>query len=145
MTTLEEKRKILEQKREANRAAAEAAKSAAEEKALDDAIAAEGALEQARMKHGHDRAIHVEIKGAGCVVVHWPDKAIWWHFENRGILKKDGMTAALCEELVCRVLDYPTVDRYKEMTHRNPDTSVQVANLLVSAMQTKKRDEEGNE
>lgn len=138
---LEDLKKQLEAKREASRRAYDAAAKAVEVERLKDAIAAEDALQAAREKYGLDRAVLVDVRGAGSVVVHWPDKQQWWAFQNRGGLKANGLTAELCEQLVTHSLDYPSLERYKEYSARAPNISIQVAGVIVTAMVADKDDE----
>lgn len=139
LSPLQRRRLEVEAKRNANKAKAEALAEARELALLDD----EEAYEDARAKAyddpaiGPDRCLGGLIEGAGgsgYVLFRWPDEVTWRHFQNRGILKKDGLTTELADDLTCRCLVYPKLEQWREIMRRNPSASFQVAAKITEAM-----------
>lgn len=139
LSRLELRRLEVEAKRNANTARAETMAEERELALLDD----EEAYEDARAKAYEDPAIGPDrclggliggAGGAGHVLFKWPDEITWRHFQNRGILKKDGLTTELADDLTCRCLVYPALDRWREIMRRNPSASFQVAAKITEAM-----------
>lgn len=139
LSKLEQRRLEVEAKRNANRAKAEALAEQRELALLDD----EERYEEARARAyedpgiGPDRCLGGLIEGAGGaghVLFRWPDEITWRHFQNRGILKKDGLNTELADDLSCRCLLYPELDKWREIMRRNPSASFQVAAEITAAM-----------
>lgn len=136
-TPLEMKREELAAKREANRILAESMEETREQARVADEIAYEEARARAYAdpKLGPDRVVGGEIKSAGFVLLRWPDAVTWRHFQNLGILKKDGLKQELCDDLVCRCLEYPDLAKFRQLLERNPAASVQLTTVLIDQMQ----------
>lgn len=137
MSRLEQMRAALAAKRAENRRTAEAAVEAGELARVEDELAYEEARARAyaEPRIGPDRVVGGEIAGAGFCVLIWPDPVVWRGFQDRGILKKDGLKQELCDELVSRCVRYPEPARFKAMLEKNPAASVQLATALINAMQ----------
>lgn len=131
---LEALRKQLLEQRAKTKAIADAQQEAAELARLEDEIAYEQAREKAYGDYGAGHVIGGEIKGAGFVVLRWPDQFTWRYFVNQGILRKDKLTEELCQGLVHKCLVYPALDKFKQMFDRNPNTAVQLAGKIIAAM-----------
>jgi hypothetical protein len=136
-TPLEAALAKLAAQREANRAAAEAIEAARELARIEDEIRCEEALGRAFAdpKLGPERVIGGRIEGAGCVVLTLPDAVVWTQFQDKGILKPNGLNTGLCDDLVCRCVYYPELPVFRAMLARNPAASVQLATEIVKAME----------
>lgn len=141
---LAELRRRAEEKRAANRRRAEGAQADAEKARLVDQIAYEEALEAAYSKYGVGQVISGEITGSGWVILRWPNEIEYKVFADRGILKQDGLTLGLCDQICAQCLVYPDPERFKQYRKRNPHASIRLANRLVEAMAPKVA-EEGKE
>lgn len=139
LSLLERRRLEVEAKRLVNKAKAEEVPEASVLARLDD----EEAFEEARAKAysdpaiGPDRCIWGRIEGAGDIgfaLFKWPDDANWRHFQNKGILKKDGLSTELADDLTCRCLLYPSLEKWREIMRRNPAASFTVAAEITAAM-----------
>lgn len=139
LSKLERRRLEIEAKREANKAKAEAFAEARELALLDD----EDAYEDARAKAyedpsiGPDRCLGGLLEGAGAsghVLFKWPSEIEWRRFQDRGIMKKDGLTTELADDLTSRCLLYPNQEKWKEIRQRNPSASFQVAVKITEAL-----------
>jgi hypothetical protein len=135
-TPLEMKREELAAKRDANRKVAEAMAEAREQAMIDDEVAYEEARASAYAdpKLGPERVTGGLVKGAGFVLLRWPDAVTWRHFQNLGILKKDGMKQELCEDLLCRSVVYPDLPKFRQILERNPSASVQLTTMIIDQM-----------
>ena len=145
LSRLEQRRREVEQKRLANTARAEALAEERELALLDD----EEAYEEARAKAyddpaiGPDRCVGGLLRGAGAaghVLFKWPGSVDWTHFQNRGILKKDGLTTELADQLTCKCLLYPSLEAWGEIRRRNPSASMQSAVQITEAMSPAEQD-----
>lgn len=141
MSHIEELRAKAEALREGNRRRAEVKQEAKEEERLLDLIAYEEALTTAYDKYGPDRVISGEITGSGWVILRWPNEIEYKVFADRGILKQDGMSLALCDQICAQCLIYPDADRFKTYRKANPHATIRLANKLVEAMAPKAEEE----
>lgn len=109
---------------------------------LKDEIAAQEAFGQACADHGDGRVLPMmRIEGGGFVVVRWPDKPRWTAFVNRGILKSDKLTAALCEEAACSGLVYPDQTKFSGYLSKNPNAAIVIVERLIKAMRPEDEEE----
>lgn len=136
LLSLEEIKAKVAAARDANQALAEKAAEGAEGPRLLDELAYEGARAKAYTDPavGPARVVGGEIKGAGFVLLRWPDAINYVYFVNKGILKPNGLTSELCRELVCRCVLYPAIDPFKTILERNPGAAVALATKLLEGM-----------
>ena len=139
-----ELRRRVEEKRAANRRRAEGAQAEAEPARLLDQEAFEDALETAYSKYGPGQVISGEITGSGWVILRWPNDIEYKVFADRGILKQDGLTLGLCDQICAQCLVYPDAEKFKGDRKRKPHASIKLANRLVEAM-SPKAEAEGKE
>lgn len=133
---LEAARAKLKAVQDANQAALDAAGEKRELVRLEEEARFEEALGRAYAdpKLGAERVIGGEIEGAGFAILKLPDPITWQHFQDRGILKKDGLSTGLCDDLVTRCIYYPDLQTFRQMLDRNPAASVKLTSLLTDAM-----------
>ena len=56
---------------------------------------------------------HGEITGSGWVILRWPNEIEYKIFADRGILKQDGLTLGLCDQICAQCLVYPDAEKFK--------------------------------
>lgn len=134
---LKRRRAEVEAKRAANTATAEARKAERELALLDDEEACEEAARKAYENPDTPPGRCIGpgcLEGAGWTLFRWPDTIVWTRFQDKGILKKDGLTTALADDLTTRCLLYPTAEKWKEYRQTNPTASMKIAVLITEAM-----------
>lgn len=145
MSDLEALRRQLEEEKQKAKEAARKRAEAVEARMLLDEIEAQKAWTAACEKYGDHRVLPViKLDGLGHVVLRYPDKARWRSFCDRGVLKADKLTGALCDEVVSSGLCYPDQARFNEYGAANPNAAIVMTELLVKAMRPE-TDEEGKE
>lgn len=115
---------------------------AAEAERLRDEIAAQEAFGKACAEYGDGRVLPImDVAGGGFVVIRWPDKPRWTAFVNRGILKADKLTAALCEEAASSGLVYPEQAKFNAYLSKNPNAAIVIVERLIKAMRPEDEEE----
>lgn len=134
-TRLEAMRAKLEELRASNRLALEKLAEEREAAELEELVR----FEEARARALADpklggRFIEIEITGVGHVITRYPSPIEWNRFQDKGLMKANGLTTALCDELVTHSVYYPDVPALREIMRVNPTASLTIVNAVVAAM-----------